>query len=273
MVNDLASSWCAAVEAGSTAPVAFRIRHHALLDALRAERSPLLDEFPLPNAVTSLRRIARRTSDATWHQQLRSDLSHLATLGMNRRADIVLLPAVAGADSATVAEPIAALGTVVLLVDGTIADQQLRTALAVAAVELARDGFGAAVGSSSGMPRRWRHVQERRLRDAVYTLGLGMHAAQAVMPELEPHELLGVSRTQYRQLREGERRLSASLDADLDQSGAGLALGWLDPDAPASLRRRGGRVIPRRAAAYLAWRMTTPRVARVGLAGAVVMDA
>jgi hypothetical protein len=272
MVNDLASSWCAAVEAGSTAPVAFRIRHHMLLDALRVERAPLLDECPLPDTVTSLRRIARRTADAGWHQQLRSDLARLATLGIDRCAAIVLLPA-AATESPAAAEPIVALRTVVLLVDTATADYQLRSAMAVAAVALARHGPVAAVPNAGGMPRRWRQVQDRQLRDAVYTLGLGVHAAQALMPELAPHELLGVSRTHYRQLREGERRLSMLLHGDLDESGAGLALGWLDADAPASLRRRGGHVIPRHAGAYLAWKMTAPRVARVGLAGAMAMEA
>ncbi len=273
MVSDLASPWCAALEAGSTAPLGYRIRHHALLDALRSERAPLLAEFPLPDAVPAVRRIARRTADTALHQQLRADLARLASFGISGPVDVALLPAAADTDPAGVAEPIPTLGTVALLVDATMAEHALRIALAIATVDLLRQNVAPVVARDSIMPRRWQRVQQRPLRSAIYSRGLGFHAAHALMPELAPHQLLGASRTEYRQLREGERRLAAMLRDDLDESGAGLALGWLDTDAPASLRRRGGSVLPRRAGAYLAWRMTAPRVARVGLAEALRMDA
>jgi hypothetical protein len=71
-----------------------------------------------------------------------------------------------------------------------------------------------------------------------------------------------------------ERELQSHLDADLDGSGPGLLMRWLDDDASPAMRRcADGFVVPPGAGRYLGWRMLEERVGRVGVLDAAVMEA
>ena len=100
-----------------------------------------------------------------------------------------------------------------------------------------------------------------------------VHLAQAALPDLETHRLLGLRRGELGRLRERERALHALLAPDLAVAAIGLVLRWLVPDTPAAMRTVGGTVIPPGAGLYLAWRMTADRVARVGLREALRLSA
>ncbi len=85
---------------------------------------------------------------------------------------------------------------------------------------------------------------------------------------------LGLTDGELRRLRHAERSLQERLDADLEGTGVGLVLRWLEDDAPLAMRRApDGTVTPKGAGRYLGWRMLAERVARVGVAEAAAMAA
>jgi hypothetical protein len=277
MIVDLVSPWCAAVEAADPvrARDAFRARHAPLLESLRSARAPLLDTFPLADDVGVLRSTARHAADPAVQQLLRDFLVRAAGLGADRCHSVVLVAADGAGD---VAEPIPwPDANVVLFLDHTDHNDMQIVALARAVVALTR---WTAPGSHTLVAHdphrgwdRWQSARDVPLREWIYTEGVGLHLAQALLPDTPAHQLLGISQVALGRLRQREKVFRALLAADLDQRGIRLLLRWLTPDAPSGPRTIGDVALPPMAGRYLAWRMLEERVERVGLRNAIKMEA
>jgi hypothetical protein len=277
VIIDLVSPWCTAVEAADSARArsTFRGRHTALLETLRRQRAPLADILPLGMDARELRRLARRAADPDGLQGLRDALARAAQLGADGCAGVVLL---AGDGTGDTAESLPwPSGEAVLFLDRAHDDRDLIAALGQSVAALTRCR---ATDSKSPVRRwqeapwdRWQACRDLLLREWIYIAGLGAHLAQALLPEVAPHQILGMTQAAFARLRQRERVYHALLTADLDQSGLGLVLRWLTPAAPIGPRTVAGLVLPPFAGHYLAWRMLAGRVARVGLREAIRMAA
>ncbi|MGH7523156.1 MAG: hypothetical protein ACREK8_02510, partial [Gemmatimonadales bacterium] len=214
----------------------------------------------------ALRDLARRAADSDGQQLMRDALARAARLGIDGCRHMILLPgAVAG-------DPVEPLPGGDLAVFQARADDHvtLLASLARAAVVVTRQRLGA-TGSSAW--DQWEAARGFPLREWIYVAGLGAHLGQALLRDQPPHRILGLTPTAFARLREREKVLHARLERDLDRSGIGLVLRWLVPEAPAGPRTVTGMVVPPLAGQYLAWRMVAPRLARVGLGGAIRMAA
>ncbi len=272
MIVDLVSPWAAAIESAES-QLAWRARHGELLEALRRQRAPHADTYPLAFDHDALRRLAVRASDPELHQLLRDTMSAASGLGVDTAASVVLF---AGGDEGDGVEPLPGpAAEVVLFLDHCDDDAALLVALARGLVAVTRwsspDSLSLIRASRSGAWDRWRLAREVPLGEWLYTEGLGLHLAQQLLPDLPAHRLLGISLGALHRLRDREHALRALLDDDIDQAGLGLVLRWLTPDTPASARTKGNTVIPADAGHYLAWRMVAERVERVGFGAAVRM--
>ena len=161
-----------------------------------------------------------------------------------------------------------------LFLDRADNERALITALARSLVALTRwrvvDSKSQLRGAAARGPwDRWMFAREVPLGEWLYTEGIGLHLAHALLTELEPHELLGASRSAFHRLRERERAFRELLTPDLSHAGIDLMLRWLSPDAPGTARVVGDMELPPLAGRYLAWRMTAERVVRLGLHGAI----
>jgi hypothetical protein len=277
VITDLVSPWCTAIEARDSARArsAFRSRHAALLESLRRHRAPLADVLPLSMDSSELRPLARRAADPDSQQILRAALTRAVELGADGCGHVVLL---AGDGTGDAVEPLPwADGDAVLFLDRAADDTARLAALGRGVAALTR---WRAIDSRSAIRRlarapwdRWQACRDFPLREWVYTAGLGLHLSQALLPDLPPHRILGVSQAAFARLRQREKVFHALLAGDLDRSGIGLVLRWLSPGAPVGPRTVGGLVLPPLAGHYLAWRMLAERVARVGLREAIRMEA
>ena len=277
MIVDLVSPWSAAIDATDSprAQAAFRSRHADLLAALRAQRAPLSGLLPLATSPADLHPLARRAADPDRQQTLRAALARAADLGADGCGRVVLL---AGDGAGGAIEPLPwPDGDAVLFLDRADDDPALVAALGLGLAALTR---WRAANSHSPVRRlahdpwdRWQACRHLPLREWVYTAGLGVHLGQALLPELSPYQLLGLSRTAFARLRQREKVFRAMLTADLDQVGIARALRWLSPGAPAGARTVANVVLPPMAGYYLAWRLLAERVARVGLGEAIRMAA
>ena len=277
MIIDLISPWSAAVEAADStrARNAFRTRHALLLDLLRRARAPSLDTLPLTTDIETLRPLARRAADPAVQQQLRDALARAAELGADWCHSVVL---VAGDGTGDAAEPIPWPGTdAVLFLDRIERDSAMIVALARAITALTRwgasDSHTAVTHDLHHGWDRWQSARDVPLREWIYTEGIGLHLAQALRPDLAPHELLGITRVAIGRLRQREKVFQTLLATDIDQRGIGLILRWLTPGAPTGPRTVRNVVLPPMAGRYLAWRMLAERVTRVGLREAIRMEA
>ena len=260
MIRDLVSPWLTAVDATDTtrARGAFRARHAVVLESLRLARAPVLESFPLATDSKLLHRLCLRAADPETQQRLRDAVERAAALGADRCDMITLL---AGGASGSAGEPLLRPEPqVVLFVELAENASELIIAMAGAIAALTRwSGSGAVVHD------RWEAARTVPLREWIYTEGLGLHLAAALLPDLSPHHLLGINHAAFTRLREREKIFRTLLDADLDERGLGLPLRWLAPNAPLGPRTVGDVVLPPAAGRYLAWRMTAERVERVGL--------
>ncbi|MGH7583572.1 MAG: hypothetical protein ACREL5_10125 [Gemmatimonadales bacterium] len=273
MVLDLVSPWCAAVEAtGSLAARrAFRARHDTLLEALRRQRAPQADAFPLGTDPAALRPLARRAADPRRHELLRDLAREVARFGSGGCDRIAI---VAGHDKGDATEPLPLReGYVVLFLDQIDDDVAMTVAFArgAAAVTRWRTADGALRRQIGPHWDRWEVARDAPLREWLYAEALGFELARALRPDLATHQLLGINRSMYRRLRQGEKSLRARLAADFDQAGIGPVLRWLTPSATRSLRTTGGSALPPMAGRYLASTMLSQRVERVGLRAAIGM--
>lgn len=279
MIVDLVSPWCAAVESLDSphARSAFRDRYRQVLELLRRARTPLLDAMPLATDLNTLRPLARRAADPALQQQVRDALSRAAQLGADRCRRVIFL-AGNGHGEGEAAEPLPwPDADVALFLDRAADVNRLVVALAGGVAALTRwraeDSHTAVTCDPRRGWDRWQAARDVPLREWIYTEGVGLHLAQALLPDLPPHELLGTTPAAFSRLRQRERVLGALLAADLDQSGIGLLLRWLTPSAPAGPRTTANGVLPPMAGRYLGWRMVVERVTRVGLRAAIRMAA
>ena len=269
MIVDLVSPWSAAIDATDSprAQAAFQNRHASLLEALGLQRAPLSGRLPLAMSPAELRPLARRAADPDMHQTLRAALARAVDLGADGCGRVVLL---AGDGAGGAVEPLPwPDGDAVLFLDRADDDRALLAALGLGIAALTR---WRATDSQSPVRRlahdpwdRWQACRDLPLREWVYIAGLGVHLGQALLPELPPHQLLGLSRAAFARLRQREKVYRAMLTADLDQVGIARVLRWLSPGAPAGARTVANVVLPPMAGYYLAWRLLAERVARVGL--------
>lgn len=275
-LHDLISPWAAAAESLDVvqARAAFRTRHAALLESVRVQQAPHDAELALLLDPAELQRLAARASDPEWQQRLRDTVARAASLGADTTATITLLP---GDGPGELAEPIPAPTPNAVLMVGRGDDAEVHVALARALAALTRwraDDSSSPVRSRLAAPwDRWEQARELQLAEWAYLEGVGLHLAGALFPALEPQQLLGISRGALYRLRSRERVLRTLFHADLNQASLGLVLRWLVSGAPPSARTVGNVMVPPAAGRYLAWRMTTERVARVGLATALRMPA
>ena len=277
MIVDLVSPWSAAVEATDSprARDAFRRRQGQQLELLRRARAPLFDTMPLAMDIDALRPLARRAADPALQQQIRDALARAAQLGADHCRSVVLI---AGDGRGDATEPIPwPDADAVLFLDRIEDDSRLIPALARAVAALTRWG---AADSHTAVSHdvahgwdRWQSARDVPLREWIYTEGVGLQLAQALRPDLPPHELLGVNQVAFGRLRQREKVFRALLTADLDRRGIGLLLRWLTPNAPTGPRTVGNVVLPPMAGQYLAWRMLAERVTRTGLRDAIRMAA
>jgi hypothetical protein len=273
VIVDLVSPWLAALEAADPAAAQhlFRRRHAELLESLRRARAPMFDSMPLTSDPAALRPLAKHAADPARQQALREAVTHAATLGADgiRRVTLVALDLTGDA-----MEPLPYPGgDAVLIVSQLAHDRAWIAALGRAAVAVTRwsatDSASALRAVTAAEWNRWDLGRNTPLGEWIYTEGVALHLVAALLPELSPSELIGVSRGAFERLRQREKVFRALLNADLKHCGIGLLLRWLTPGAPAGQRTAGNVVIPPRAGQYLAWRMTAERVARVGLGVAI----
>lgn len=276
MIVDLVSPWAATFDAPDPvqARERFRSRHADVFDALRRHRAPHADAYPIPGDAHALHLLAVRASNLDLQQLLRDQLHAAVELGTVEPTAVLLL---AGGDEGDAVEALPGPRSIVTLFLDRCADAtDLIVALSRGLAELTRwsapDSESAVRALRSEPWDRWQLGREIPLGEWLYTEGVGVHLAHALLPDLPTHRLLGSSRGAVRRIREREHALRAQLDVDLDQAGLGLVLRWLAPEAPLSVRTTGDAVLPQGAGRYLAWRMTAERVARVGVAEALRMS-
>lgn len=274
---DLVTPWAAAH--GAPDPVAARARfaerHAATLARLHRERAPHLPRLPLAEAGPPLDVAATRAGDAAFLQTLGETSEQAAALGADLPHLTVL---VAGTNEGDAALPLPDTPPLVALF---LDREDDATALLVAKLRAqalltrwaAPDSEAALHIGRHPAWDRWTLMRQVPLGEWIYGVGVAVHLAQAVLPGLEPHQLLGVRRGALGRLRERERALHALLAPDLGAAAIGLMLRWLMPDTPASMRTLGTTVIPPGAGTYLAWRLTAERVARVGVREALRLSA
>lgn len=274
---DLVTPWAAARSAPNPGEAEQRFvdRHAITLARLHRERAPHLARLPLAEAGPGLQLAVARAGDDAFLQALRDGGDQGTALGADLPHLTVL---VAGAGEGDTALPLPDLPPMVALfldreLDGTALLVAKLRAQATLTRWAAPDSEAALHVARQPHWDRWAVMRHVPLGEWIYGVGVSVHLAQAVLPAVEPHRLLGLRRGELSRLRERERALHALLAPDLDVAAIGLVLRWLTPDTPASVRTIGGTVIPPGAGLYLAWRLTADRVARVGLREALRLSA
>lgn len=286
-ILDLITPWSHAIASRDARELRhFRERHAVTLELIRRQRAPLLADLPAP---ADWKRAVQCACDADLLDALRATRDRMVGEGFRVPAQIVL-----GATATTgpIAEVIpGAADTIVLFLDRYPAAglgrapafaSEMDAALS-AAIAMHHRWSDPAMGNpiariaARGAWDKWAAAREVPLAEWIYAAGIGAHAAaiatgsDAGAGRASP---LGMTSADLRRLRAAEHELQSHLDADLDSSGAGLVMRWLDDDAPPAMRRcADGFLVPRGAGQYLGWRMLEERVTRVGVLEAAVMAA
>ena len=125
------------------------------------------------------------------------------------------------------------------------------------------------IGESGGYYDYWVTGSRVPLRELLLNEGLAVHAAQAVVPGLDPSDYFGYPRRQYQRMRELEAFLRRAAHHELDRAGLGLRLKYLSGGMSPSARLSTGRVLPERCGYYLGHRMAEPLVNSRGIAQAL----
>lgn len=271
---DLVTPWASALAADDplSATQHFRERHATMLARMAWHRAPHAETLPLAESDEALARAASRAGDPMLLQQLRDAGHDAAALGADLSCTTVLL-AGQGEGETLLSLP-GDPPLVALFLDGLPDNTHLQLAALRGQATLTR--WLAPDSESVVRPHAaltswdlWDVARTVPLREWIYTVGVAAHLAHAVVPTSEPHELFELRRGEWGRLRERERVLRALLDKDLDECGLGLLLRWLVRDTPPSVRTVEGTTIPPGAGAYLGWRLTADRVARVGIRDAL----
>jgi hypothetical protein len=268
---DLVTPWLHSLDPTAHPDNEFEQRWHTVLEAVRQQRAPTESRIRPPEALTGL---MSRAADPSLHQQLRDARDKLAGMGVAPAHDIVLL-ATAEPGDAFEAFPAIPNHWLVLFMDRITDPDDLMIAFAGGAVAAARwsDGNAGRLGELARHApwQRWEATRHVPLAEWIYTAGLGLHAAQALLPKRPLNALLGITPGTLRRLRERERQLMSLLDDDLQLSGIGPVMRWLSDDAPMAMRRTASGTTPVGAGRYLAYRMLAERVERVGIGEAIGM--
>lgn len=132
-----------------------------------------------------------------------------------------------------------------------------------------RAGIRRLVAEAGGTYDCWELASRAPLRELLVNEGVAVHASKAAAPGYPEEMYLGVSRRQFRRLREQESFLSRAVADDLDRVGLGLRLRWLTGGLSASARTvREGRTLPERAGYYVGARLADNLVQEAGIAAA-----
>lgn len=125
------------------------------------------------------------------------------------------------------------------------------------------------VAEAGGSYDCWELASRATLRELLINEGIAIHASRAAAPGFPDEMYLGVSRRQYRRLREQEAFLSRAAADDLDRVGLGLRLRWLTGGLSAAARTvREGRTLPERSGYYVGARLADALVHEAGIAAA-----
>ncbi len=253
---DLVTPWRRAL--GDPAAIAtFHQDHAPLLERVRQTQTPHLTVLPLDQTT------APPDQATTLAPLLAQVLTRAAAQGLRQDVVPVLLPL------PTILDPFRAIPgdpPLVLLSPDTEA-LQATVALARGLALMTRWAWSHPTGASRTTP--WERAAVDPLRLAIYAHGVAWHAVTALHPDQPPARLFGVSAAAWQRLREREHKGRAALEAMLDQPGLGPLLAWLPADSSVGSLVPGLGAIPPRFGHYLAWRMTAPRVARLGLLDAL----
>jgi hypothetical protein len=260
---DLISPWAHAAASLDAREVrSFRARHAVLLETIRQQRTPLLAELPAPG---DWRVAAARAVDDELLEAIRGTRDRMVEAGFRAPGQIVL---VASGAPGQIAEVIPGSASLVgLFLDRDLAEAVPAALAGAIAIhhrwsEPSRSNPIARI-AAQGPWDKWQVAREVALAEWIYATGIGVHAGAT-----------SATSSELRRLRAMERDLQDHLDAELDATGAGVLMRWLDDDAPPAMRRcADGFVVPRGAGRYLGWRMLEERVARVGVREAAVMAA
>ena len=285
-IIDLISPWShAAASLDARELHHFRGRHATTLDLIRRQRAPLLAELPAP---LDWKIAAQRATDGELLDAIRATRDRMAEAGFRAPAQIVLSASAAPGPIAEVIPGVA--DTIVLFLDRYPAAglgrapalaSEMVAALSAAIAIFTRWNDPAQANpvariAARGVWDKWAAAREVPLAEWIYAGGIGVHAAIAFGSGVGAQRAatLPIPTADLRRLRAAEHELQLHLDADLDSTGAGMLMRWLDDDAPPGMRRcADGFVVPRGAGRYLGWRMLEDRVARVGVLEAVGMGA
>jgi hypothetical protein len=274
LITDLITPWAHAAASLDAREVrAFRARHAVVLDMIRRQRAPLLAELPAPG---EWRLAASRAVDDELLSALRAMRDRMVGAGFGEPAQLVLA---ASAAMGALAEVIPGTASTVVLFLDRGDDHAVALAGAIAMLTRWNDpamGNPIARIAAQGTWDKWQVAREVPLAEWVYAAGIAVHAAIAPGADAGASRALPLQITDadLRRLRTLEHELQSHLDAELDATGAGVLMRWLDDDAPPAMRRcADGFVVPRGAGRYLGWRMLEERVARVGVLEAAVMGA
>jgi hypothetical protein len=269
-VLDLVTPWAQATNSSHPARerAAFRTRWSEPLETFRRQRTPLATLLPLATHPEHAAKLARDPALASRIREVRASLTELG-IAPPTLTTVLLATEAPGSPGEAIPERDSPL--IYLCLDRITGDAELVKAWVRGAIFLIRW-----MGRHPAAPRwdRWEAAGSVPLAEWVYAAGLAAHAVRIVLPGLEPHEQFGMSKGSFQRLREHERALTERLAADLPLTGLGPWLRWFGEEvgAPPSIRSDGGPPIPSGAGRYLAWRLTTERVARVGLAEAIALD-
>ena len=125
------------------------------------------------------------------------------------------------------------------------------------------------IAEANGSYDCWELASRTTLRELLINEGVAVHTARAASPSLPEEMYLGVSRRQFRRLREQESFLIRAASEDLEQTGLGLRLKWLTGGLSAAARNVRGRTLPERAGYYVGARLAQGLVQEAGVAAAV----
>ena len=125
------------------------------------------------------------------------------------------------------------------------------------------------IAEAGGQYDYWITGSRATLRELLLNEGLAVHAAQAVVPGLDPADYFGFQRRQYQRMRELEAFLRRAVQHDLDRCGLGLRLKYLSGGMSPAARQSLGRVLPERSGYYLGHRMAEPLVNERGIAASL----
>lgn len=265
---DLVSPWLAAVEANDpVARTAFHHHHARWLQPVQRALPIPVDTIALNESRDALQRAQQLVHSSTLRGSFDEVIHACAREGASVAATVVLLPSYHECDPVL---PVGGADPVIAVTIEEHHDGIIHAHLARGTAQLTR---WMAHDSNSVLSRystvanwsTWTLARDVPLREWLYTEGVALHTALTVAPNIGVAALLGIAASALATLRNRERILRATLAMDLDAHGVVPRSRWLPPGSSHRTSAQDGTPIPSHAGSYLAWRMTGPRVERMGL--------